>query len=77
MSSLESDQKSSKHIAEEAVADSEVILIQNEKYNTEKYNTEKYNTHVQREVELSPPELSMIEKRPKQIFIDTCLYPLI
>ena len=27
---------------------------------------QKYNTHVQREVELSSPELSMMEKVPKQ-----------
>ena len=42
-----------------------MIIIQQEKY-----NTEKYNTHVQREVELSPPEFLMIEKGPKQQFID-------
>ena len=55
LSSLESDQKSSKHISEESVAESEVTLIQHKKYNTEKYNTKKYNTHVQTEVELYPP----------------------
>ena len=42
-----------------------MILIQHEKY-----DTEKYNTHVQREVELSPPELPMMEKVPKQ----KCIY---
>ena len=30
----------------------------------------KYNTHVQREVELSPPELSMTEKGTKQQFVE-------
>ena len=39
LSYLESDQKSSKQIAEEAVTESEVILTQHKKYNTEKYNT--------------------------------------
>ena len=34
--SLEPEQKSPKHTEEEAVADSEMILIQREKYNTEK-----------------------------------------
>ena len=42
ISSLESG-KSSKQTSEKAVAESEVILIQHEKYNTEKYNTK--NTH--------------------------------
>ena len=35
LSSLESDQKSPKQISEEAVSESEVILIQHKKYNTE------------------------------------------
>ena len=48
LSSLESEPKPSKQIAEEAVAESEVILIQNEKYNTEKYNT-KNTTHIYKE----------------------------
>ena len=43
-SSLESDQKYSKQIVEEAVAEKEVILIQNKKYNTKQYNIGKYNT---------------------------------
>ena len=34
----------------------------------------KYNTYVQREIELSPPELSIMEKGPKQQFID--LWPI-
>ena len=46
------------------------MLIQHEKYNTEKYKQTKNNTNVQREVELSLPELSMMEKGPKQQFID-------
>ena len=43
--SLESDQKYYKQIAEEAVSESEVILIKHEKNNTEKYNT-KNTTHM-------------------------------
>ena len=39
-------------MAEESVAESEVIIIQHE----------KYNTYLQREVELSPPEHSINEK---------------
>ena len=44
-----SDQKYSKQIVEEAVVESEIILIQHEKYNRkkikhEKYNSKKYNT---------------------------------
>ena len=35
-------------MAEEAVVESGVILIQHEKY-----NTQKYNTHVKRDIELS------------------------
>ena len=45
--SLDSDQNFSEQIAEEAVAESEVVLIQHEKYNT-KIQHKKYNTHVQR-----------------------------
>ena len=45
MSSLKPDQKDFKQISEESVAESEVILIQHEKYNTEKYNT-KNTTHM-------------------------------
>ena len=44
LSSLGYDQNSSKHISKEAIAESEVILMQQEKYNTEKYNT-KNTTH--------------------------------
>ena len=56
-----------------------VYTIQHKKYNTksktrkynttnitQKYTTQKYNTHVQRQVELSSPELSMMEKGSKQ-----------
>ena len=39
MYSLRSDQKPSKQIAEESVADSEGMLIQHRKYNMKKYNT--------------------------------------
>ena len=39
-SSLESDQKSAKYMAKEAVTESEVLLIQYEKYNT-KISTQK------------------------------------
>ena len=57
-----------------------MLLIQHEKYNTEKYNTEKYNTkkystHVQREVELYSPEISMMGKWPKQKYVDICPIP--
>ena len=31
---------------------------------------EKYNTHVQRDLELSSPELSTTEKGPKQQYVD-------
>ena len=48
LSSLESYQKHSKQIVEESVAESEVILIQHEKYNTEKDNT-KNTTHMYKE----------------------------
>ena len=47
-SSSKSDQKTSKQISEEAVANSEVVLIQHVKYNTEKYNI-KNTTHVYKE----------------------------
>ena len=60
-SSLESYQNSSKQIPEEYFTDSEVILIQHEKI-----QHKKYNTHVQREVGLSSPELSIMEKGPNQ-----------
>ena len=69
MSSLESDQKSSKQISEEAITESEMILIQHKKYNTGKNNT-KNTTHVQREVEISPPDILMIGKGPNQKFIE-------
>ena len=36
----------------------------------EKYDTEKHSTHVQREVELTSPELSMIEKGPNKQYIE-------
>ena len=36
---------------------------------------EKYNTHVQIEVELSLPELSMMEKGPKQKYVDILPIP--
>ena len=36
----------------------------------EKYNTEKYSTHVQREVELSSPELFMMQKVLKQQYVE-------
>ena len=48
LSSLESDQKSFKHIAGKYVSESEVILINHAKYNTEKYNTEN-KTHMYKE----------------------------
>ena len=48
MSSLESDQKSSKQISEEAITESEMILIQHKKYNTGKNNT-KNTTHMYKE----------------------------
>ena len=62
---LESDQKSAKHIAEEDVADSEVLLIQ----------YVKYNSHLQREVELSLPEISMMEKGTKKQSVKICPTP--
>ena len=48
MSSLDSDQKYSKQIIEEAILESEVILIQHEKYNTENF-TKINTTHVYKE----------------------------
>ena len=45
VSSLGYEQKASKRITEEAVAEIEVVLVQHEKYNTEKYNT-KNTTHM-------------------------------
>ena len=42
----------------------------NNKNTTQKYTTKKYNTHVQREVELYSPELSMTEKLPKKKSVD-------
>ena len=35
----------------------------------------KYNTHVQREVELSSPEISMMEKVPKQQYVEIRYIP--
>ena len=55
LSSLESDQKYAKHIVEEAVTYSEVLLIKHKKI-----QHKKYNTYVQREVGLSLPELSIL-----------------
>ena len=68
--------KKIKQIAEEFVTDSEVILIQHEKYNA-KNTTQKYNTHVKIEVELSSPELSMMERGRKQNLLKLVLYALI
>ena len=70
ISSLEYEQKSSKHIAEEYVTYIEVLLIQHQKHNTknttQKNTTKKYNTHVQIEVELYLLELSIMDRGRNQ-----------
>ena len=43
-----------------------MLLIQHKTHNVKKIQLKKYNTHVQREVELSSPELSVMKKRPRQ-----------
>ena len=53
----------------------ELIILwieKNEIFNntTRKNTTQKYNTHVQREVELSSPEFSIMEKGPNQQYVD-------
>ena len=55
-----SEKEGAKQIAAETIADSRVISIQHE----------KYNTHVQRVVELNPTELSMMDKRYKQQYVE-------
>ena len=35
---------------------------------TQKRKQEKFNTHIQREVELSSPEISMTEKGPNELY---------
>ena len=63
-------QKSDKHISEEAVVYSEVFLIKHRKI-----QHEKYNTRVHIEVQLSPPELSIMERVLKQNMFIFFLYP--
>ena len=77
LSSLESDQKYSKQIAEEAVTESEVILIQHEKYNTEKYNTKNTTNMYKDKLNYPHQKFQWWRKDRSNNLLRFGLYPLI